>query len=54
VRTSGEGLSRLIRRLAQAQREFTQRGGAVDAPELLKATTLIEATLDADETEPET
>jgi hypothetical protein len=47
VRSSAEGLSRLIRRLCQAQREFAARGGPVDAAELHKASALIDEALDA-------
>ena len=47
IRTSGEGLSRLIRRLCQAQREFAGKGGAIDEAELSKALGLIEETIAA-------
>jgi hypothetical protein len=53
IRTSAEGLSRLIRRLCQAQREFAGKGGGVDAPELHKASALIEEALDAAGTDAE-
>ena len=46
VRTSGDGLSRLIRRLCQAHREFAAKGGSVDVAELHKASTLVDETLE--------
>ncbi len=45
IRTSGEGLSRLIRRLCQAQREFATKGGAFDNDELARALNLIAETI---------
>ena len=49
IRTSAEGLSRLIRRLCQAQHEFAAKGGAVEVAELHKASALIDDTLEASE-----
>ena len=46
IRTSGDGLSRLIRRLCQAHREFASKGGSVDEQELHKVSALIEETLE--------
>jgi len=46
VRTSPEGLGRLIRRLAQAQEEFAENGGAVDEAELREARDLIASALE--------
>jgi hypothetical protein len=46
VRTSPEGLGRLIRRLCQAQEEFAEGGGAVDEGELRDARDLLERALE--------
>jgi hypothetical protein len=51
VRTSGEGLSRLIRRLCQAQAEWAEKGGKLDASELERASTLLSETLDTPQTD---
>ncbi len=52
VRTSGEGLSRLIRRLCQAQAEWVGKGGKIDRGELERSNGLLEETLDAPQTDP--
>ena len=49
VRTSAEGLSRLIRRLSQAQAEWTRKGGKIDSGELERASTLIDEALETPE-----
>jgi hypothetical protein len=49
VRTSAEGLSRLIRRLSQAQAEWTRKGGKIDSGELERASTLIDEALEMPE-----
>lgn len=52
VRTSAEGLSRLIRRLSQAQAEWTRKGGKIDSGELERASTLIDEALETPEPDP--
>ena len=53
IRTSSEGLSRLIRRLCQAQREFAGKGGVIDTTELHSASAILDETLEAAEREPD-
>jgi hypothetical protein len=53
VRTSSDGLSRLIHQLCMAQREFATKGGHVDAVQLHKASALIDDALESDGADPD-
>ena len=48
VRTSPEGLGRLIQRLSEAQREWAANGGAIDADAVSHARDLLEEATDVD------
>jgi hypothetical protein len=49
LRTSAEGLGRLIRQLTQAQAEWARKGGKVDSGELERASALIDEALETSE-----
>jgi hypothetical protein len=48
VRTSPEGLGRLIQRLAEAQREWASNGGAIDGDAIQHARELLDEAADVD------
>jgi hypothetical protein len=48
VRTSPEGLGRLIQRLSEAQREWASQGGSIDADAIQHARDLLEEAADVD------
>jgi hypothetical protein len=48
VRTSPEGLGRLIQRLAEAQREWAANGGSIDVDAVAHARDLLEEATDVD------
>ncbi len=48
VRTSPEGLGRLIQRLAEAQREWASQGGAIDGDAIQHARELLDVAADVD------